>query len=66
MVGQAVSLTLAGGRPQLVVAGRVAPVLSSRPGSATLARCLEQGESYLGQVTQVSSDRFEAALTRGD
>lgn len=66
MVGQAVSLTLAGGRPQLVVAGRVAPVLSSHPGSATLARCLEQGERYRGRVTGVFSDRFEAELTRGD
>ena len=63
-VGQPASLTLAGDRPQLVVAGRVAEIVDMRPARARVTRCLEEGESYLGEVTLVFPDRFEVMLTR--
>jgi hypothetical protein len=64
-VGAPASLTLAADRPQLVVGGRVASILSTRPGLGVVAQCLELGESYLGTVTAVSAEQFEARLTRG-
>jgi hypothetical protein len=64
-VGQAASLTLAAGRPQLVVGGRVASIVRTRPGLEVVMRCLELGERYLGRVTSVSAGQFEASLTRG-
>jgi len=65
MVGQRVSLTLADGVPQLVVGGRVAPISQCRPSLSRVTRCLEEGESYLGTVTQIFAGRFEAILSRG-
>ena len=64
-VGQAASLTLAAGRPQLVVGGRVASIVSTRPSLDVLTRCLELGETYGGTVTGASGEQFEARLTRG-
>jgi hypothetical protein len=58
-------LTLADDRPQLVVAGRVGSLVSTRPGLDVVTRCLELGERYLGTVTSVSAEQFEARLTRG-
>jgi len=63
-IGEPASLTLADGHPQLVVARRVAEILDTRPRAARVTRCLEEGESYGGKVTQVFTDRFEAVLTR--
>ncbi len=63
-VGQRASLTLADGRPQLVVENRVVAVSAIRPDRAVVTRCLEEGESYLGRVTRVSAGRFEVELGR--
>jgi hypothetical protein len=64
-VGQPASLTLAADRPQLVVGGRVASILTTRPGLGVVTQCLQLGETYLGKVTDVSPEQFEARLTRG-
>lgn len=58
-------MTLADGRPQLVVAGRVAEILHISTSSARVTRCLEEGERYLGEVAQISADSFRATLSRG-
>jgi hypothetical protein len=64
-VGEPASLTLAADRPQLVVGGRVATIVSTRPALEVVTRCLELGERYLGRVTDVSAEQFDARLTRG-
>lgn len=64
-IGERASLTLAADRPQLVVGGRVVSILSTRPSLDIVTRCLGLGETYLGTVTDVSAERFEATLTRG-
>ena len=65
-VGEPVCMILAAGRPQLVVAGRVASLVSTRPGMGVdvLQRCMELGERYLGTVTRVTARQFEADLSR--
>lgn len=64
MVGERVSLTLADDRAQVVVGGRVAPIWECRPDLGRVTRCLEEGETYLGTVSRILPDRFEATLTR--
>lgn len=63
-VGHRVSLTLTGGRVQLVIGNRVTPFSKMQPGRAQIVRCLEDGESYVGTVTRVAGGRFEATLER--
>ena len=64
-VGDPASLTLAADRPQLVVGGRGASILSTEPPLDVITRCLRLGESYLGTVIDISAERFEATLRRG-
>lgn len=63
-IGERASLTLAADRPQLVVGGRVAEILSTEPPLDIITRCLQLGETYLGKVTDVSREQFSARLTR--
>lgn len=63
-IGETAELTLADDRPQLVVGGRVAEILSTEPPLDVITRCLRLGETYLGKVTDVSPEQFSATLTR--
>lgn len=63
-IGEAAELTLAAGRAQLVVARKVAEILSTEPPLDVITRCLQLGETYLGNVTDVSPEQFSARLTR--
>ena len=62
--GHDVSLTLAGGSPQLAVAGRVLEDWVANVDMETLRRCLSMGEKYYGQVASANTERFEATLGR--
>lgn len=63
-IGETAELTLADDQPQLVVAGRVAEILSTEPPLNVITRCLRLRETYLGKVTDVSPEQFSARLTR--
>ena len=63
-VGDDAELTLADDQPQLVIDRQVADILSTGPPLDVITRCLQLRETYLGEVTAVWPDRFEAILTR--
>jgi len=63
-IGQPAALILAVGRPQLLVAGRVTSIVSIGPDLSVITECLELGETYLGTITHVSAEQFEARLSR--
>jgi hypothetical protein len=63
-VGASAAITSAGGRPQLTVNGRTAPIVSTTPDLGLVTHCVAEGENYYGRVTTVSSDGFVASLNR--
>jgi hypothetical protein len=61
--GVRASLTLQDDRPQLTVGSKVARIVRSSPSLRILESHMERGERYLGRVTRVFADHFEATLT---